>query len=223
MKKHCDKVFTSDDFDESYSSWKGRSITIMDEQIKVSQSGLKPRYFDTIYLFEEIGLLVGFTYGELLPVCYISTTDGLESEPLTDIAPYLFYDMHRIYAIVKKQYRNTNLKKQVIGLNILEIPSLKPIYKKNIWPMWESIESIHNGAIMIKKADSNYGLSTLDTFPACRIVNCAHRIVRDEDEENVYHVYNSINNSEVSIIDISKKITKIKMNYDIKQTNNYQN
>ena len=38
MKKYCDKVFTSDDFDESYSSWKGRSITIMDEQIKVSQS-----------------------------------------------------------------------------------------------------------------------------------------------------------------------------------------
>lgn len=216
MKKYCDKVFTSDDFDESYSSWKGRSITIMDEQIKVSQSGLKPRYFDTIYLFEEIGLLVGFTYGELLPICYISTTDGLESEPLADVAPYLFYDMHHIYTVVKKHYRNDNLKKHVIGLNILEIPSLNFIYDKSTWPMWESIESIRNGAVLIKKADSNYGLTTLDKFPACNIVNCAPRIISDKNEENVYHVYKSTYNNEVTIMDISKKLAKINKKYDIK-------
>lgn len=210
MKKHCDKVFTSDNFDESYSSWKGRSMTIMDDYIKVSQSGLKPRYFDTIYLFEEIGLLVGFTYDTPLPECYISTADGLESEPLADVAPFLFYDMHRIYAVVKKKYRNVDLRKHVIGLNILEIPSLNPLYEKYTWPMWESIESIHNGAVLIKKTDSNYGLSTLDTFPACYIVNCAPMIVRDEDEENVYHVYKSSFNNEVTIIDISKKLAKIK-------------
>lgn len=210
MKKYCDKVFTSDDFDESYSSWKGRTMTIMDEQIKVSQSGLKPRYFDTIYLFEEIGVLVGFIYGEILPECYISTSDGLETEPLADVAPYLFYDMNRIYAVVKKQYRNVDLKKYVIGLNILEIPSLNPLYEKYTWPMWESIDSIHNGAILVKKADSNYGLSSIGTFPTCNIVNCASKISRVENEENVYRVYKSALNNEVTIMNISNKLAKIK-------------
>lgn len=195
-------------------------MTIMDEQIKVSQSGLEPRYFDTIYLFEETGVLVGFIYGEYLPECYISTADGLESEPLADVAPYLFYDMDRVYAVVKKQYRNVDLKKHVIGLNILEIPSLNPLSEKYTWPMWENIESIHNGAILIKKSDSNYSISSVNKFPACNIVNCAPKISRDEDEENVYHVYKSAFNSEFTIIDISKKLAKIKVNHDIKQPNN---
>ena len=78
--------------------------------------------------------------------------DGLESEPFADVAPYIFEDMGRAYAVVKKQYRNTDLKKHVIGLNLVEIHSLDSVYQKFTWPMWECIESMHNGAILIKKA-----------------------------------------------------------------------
>ena len=78
--------------------------------------------------------------------------DGLESEHFADVAPYIFEDLGRAYAVVKKQYRNTDLKKHVIGLNLVEIHSLDSVYQKFTWPMWECIESMHNGAILIKKA-----------------------------------------------------------------------
>ena len=78
--------------------------------------------------------------------------DGLESEHFADVAPYIFEDLGRAYAVVKKQYRNTDLKKNVIGLNLVEIHSLDSVYQKFTWPMWECIESMHNGAILIKKA-----------------------------------------------------------------------
>ena len=208
MKRYCDKVLTVDDFDESYSSWQGRSLTIMDEQIKVSQDGLKPRYFDTIYVFEEIGVLVGFTYGDVIPECYITTKDGLESEPFADVAPYLFVDMNRIYAVVKKQYRNVDLRKHVVGLNILEIPSLNPLSERYTWPIWESVESIHNGAIVIKKAENNYAISTIDTFPACHKANNAFMITQEVD--NIYHVQPSAISHEFKILDITKKLSKIK-------------
>ena len=94
----------------------------------------------------------GFTYNDVVPECYIITMDGLESEPFADVAPYIFEDMGRAYAVVKKQYRNTDLKKHVIGLNLVEIHSLDSVYQKFTWPMWECIESMHNGAILIKKA-----------------------------------------------------------------------
>ena len=64
-----------------------------------------------IYLFEDSGILVGFTYNDVVPECYIITMDGLESEPFADVAPYIFEDLGRAYAVVKKQYRNTDLKK----------------------------------------------------------------------------------------------------------------
>ena len=94
----------------------------------------------------------GFTYNDVAPECYIITMDGLESEPFADVAPYIFEDLGRAYAVVKKQYRNTDLKKHVIGLNLVEIHSLDSVYQKFTWPMWECIESMHNGAILIKKA-----------------------------------------------------------------------
>ena len=94
----------------------------------------------------------GVTYNDVVPECYIITMDGLESEPFADVAPYIFEDMGRAYAVVKKQYRNTDLKKHVIGLNLVEIHSLDSVYQKFTWPMWECIESMHNGAILIKKA-----------------------------------------------------------------------
>ena len=105
-----------------------------------------------IYLFEDSGILVGFTYNDVVPECYIITMDGLESEPFADVAPYIFEDLVRAYAVVKKQYRNTDLKKHVIGLNLVEIHSLDSVYQKFTCPMWECIESMHNGAILIKKA-----------------------------------------------------------------------
>ena len=94
----------------------------------------------------------GFTYNDVVPECYIITMDGLESEPFADVAPYIFEDLGRAYAVVKKQYRNTDLKKHVIGLNLVEIHSLDSVYQKFTWPMWGCMESMHNGAILIKKA-----------------------------------------------------------------------
>ena len=211
MKKQCDKVLTIDDYSEEYSSWKGRSLTVMDDQIKVSQDGLKPRYYDTIYLFEDSGILVGFTYNDVVPECYITTVDGLESEPFADVAPYVFEDLGRAYAVVKKQYRNTDLKKYVIGLNLIEIHSLDPVYEKFTWPMWEGVESMHNGAIVIKKADANYAISTIDKFPTCNITNNAFIITKEEDEENTYRVQPSAYSSEVKYMDITKKLSKIKL------------
>ena len=90
----------------------------------------------------------GFTYNDVVPECYIITMDGLESEPFADVAPYIFEDLGRAYAVVKKQYRNTDLKKHVIGLNLVEIHSLDSVYQKFTWPMWECIESMHNGVIL---------------------------------------------------------------------------
>lgn len=211
MKIQCDKVLTVDDFSEEYASWKGRSLTIMDDQIKVSQDGLKPRYYDTIYLFEDSGILVGFTYNDVVPECYITTMDGLESEPFADVAPYIFEDLGRAYAVVKKQYRNTDLRKHVIGLNLVEIHSLDPVYAKFTWPMWECVESMHNGAILIKKAEANYALSTIDTFPSCYIANNAVMITKEEEEENTYCVKPSALSSELKYMDITKTLSKIKL------------
>lgn len=211
MKTQCDKVLTVDNFSEEYASWKGRSLTIMDDQIKVSQDCLKPRYYDTIYLFEDSGILVGFTYNDVVPECYITTKDGLESEAFADVAPYIFEDLGRAYAVVKKQYRNTDLKKHVIGLNLVEIHSLDSVYQKFTWPMWECIESMHNGAIIIKKAEDNYALSTIDTFPACYIANNAVMITKEENEENTYYVRPSAFSSEVKYMDITKTLSKIKL------------
>lgn len=205
MRKNCDKVLTIDDFDEEYSSWKGRSITIMGEKMKVAQNGLQPRYFDTIYLFEEIGLLVGFDYDQPIPLCYITTMDGLESDPLADVAPFLFFDNNKYYAVVKKQYRNVDLKRHVIGLNILEIPSLNPLYSKMTWPIWESIESIEQNAIVVKKADCNYAISTIKTFPATYVVNMAYYIEYVDGYE--YKVKSSFD-SHPEIVNLEKKINK---------------
>ena len=55
---------------------------------------------------------------------------GLESEHFADVAPYIFADLGRAYAVVKKQYRNTDLKKNVIGLNLVEIHSLASVYQQ---------------------------------------------------------------------------------------------
>lgn len=210
MKKQCDKVLTIDDFSEEYSSWKGRSLTVMDEQIKVSQDGLNPRYYDTIYLFEDSGILVGFTYNDVVPECYITTVDGLESEPLADVSPYIYEDMGRAYVVVKRQYRNNDLRKKVIGLNLLEILTLSPIYEKFTWPMWESIDCIHNGAIVVKKSEDNYAISTIDAFPACNIISNAVKITKVEDEENTYLIKKTSFSDDVVIMDISKKLNKIK-------------
>lgn len=44
MRIECDKVLTIDDFDELYSTWHGRTLTVMGEYIKVSQAGIPSRY-----------------------------------------------------------------------------------------------------------------------------------------------------------------------------------
>lgn len=211
MKIDCDIVLTADLFDDRYAQWKERSLTVMGDSIKVHQYGLEPKYFDTIYLFEEPGLMIGFKYGEALSECYITTKDGLCSEPFADAFPYIFKDMDRYYAVVKKCYRNIDLRKNVIGLNIINAKNLSLLYNKLTWPLWESIESIHHGAVVIKKGDSMYGMATIDKFPTCNLVNMAYSIKRDQEEDAVYYIQKSDSFCEIQKIDITKKLDKIKL------------
>ena len=53
----------------------------------------KKKAASPIYLFD--GILV-----DVVPECYIITMDGLESEPFADVAPYIFEDLGRAYAVV---------------------------------------------------------------------------------------------------------------------------
>jgi len=212
MKVTCDKVLTVDDFDVEYSSWKGRVLTVMGDYIKVSQDGVQPRYFDTVYLFENSGVLVGFKYGTPLNECFITTMDRQESECYVDVLPFLFEDCQHTYAVVKRSYRNVDFKRQVIGLGIIDIATLNPLDPKMTWPMWESIESIHNGAILIKKGENSYGMSTIDKFPACNLANYATSITKQEDEENVY-IIKKFNGRYTDTIEcnFSKQLSKFKL------------
>jgi len=212
MKIECDKVMTIDDFDESFSSWKGRVLTIMGEYIKVSQGGVQPLYFDTIYLFEKNGVLIGFKYGTPFNECYITTQDGQISECYVDATPYMFEDSQHTYAVVKRRYKNVDLKRQVIGLGVIDIATLSSLDSKYTWPMWESIESIHNGAIVIKKGERSYGMSTLDKFPTCNLANHATSIEMQDDEENVYLItkFNG-RYTETLKCNFSKQLSRIKL------------
>lgn len=203
---------TVDDFDVSYASWKGRTLTVMGDYIKVGQIGLQPHYFDTIYLFEESGVLIGFKYGSPINECLITTQDGQESECYADAMPYLFKDCGHTYAVVKRSYRNTDLKKQVIGLGLIDVATLTSLDSKFTWPMWEEIESIHNGAVLIRKNEESYGMATLDKFPACNLANHAFLIRKDADFENVYIIskYN-MGRKETLTCDFTKKLSKIKL------------
>ena len=58
---------------------------------------MKNKAASPIYLFD--GILVGVTYNDVVPECYIITMDGLESEPFADVAPYIFEDLGRAYAV----------------------------------------------------------------------------------------------------------------------------
>ena len=40
MKVHCDKVLTTEDFDAEYASWKGRTLTVLGDDIKARELGL---------------------------------------------------------------------------------------------------------------------------------------------------------------------------------------
>lgn len=211
MKINCDKVLTTDNFEVEYASWKGRTLTVMGDYIKVNQIGLPSRYYDTLYLFEETGVIIGFKYDNPVNECYITTQDGQESETYVDAMPFLFQDCNHTYAIVKRSYKNVDLKRQVIGLGIIDVATLTSLDSKFTWPMWESVESIHNGAIVIKKNDTSYGMSSIDKFPACNLVSNALSISKIEGEENIYLVssYN-MGISETKEYDFTKKLSKIK-------------
>ena len=73
-----------------------------------------------------------------------------------------------------------------------------------------SIESIHNGAFLIKKGECSYGLAGIDKFPTCNLVRNAYLIKQDTDEENVYLVYGSSMATDMKRIDFTKKLVKIK-------------
>lgn len=211
MKINCDKVMTIDNFDEAYASWKGRTMTVMGDYIKVSQFGITSRYYDTIYIFEEFGILIGFKYQTPVNECYISTQDGMESECYADAMPFIYKDCQHIFAVVKKMYRNVDLRREVIGLGIIDAVTLASLDPKYTWPMWENIESIHNGAIVIKKNEGSYGMSTIDKFPACNLVGSANSILKDEEEENVYIVTSyRMGKLETKRYDFSKNLSKIK-------------
>lgn len=63
-----------------------------------------------IYLFEDSGILVGVTYNDVVPECYIITMDGLESEHFADVASYIFEDLGRAYAVVNFREERIELK-----------------------------------------------------------------------------------------------------------------
>lgn len=207
MKIPCDEVLTIENFNEKYSMWQNRSLTIMGEQIKVSQDGLTPKYFDAVYLFEGNGIMIGFSYSNDLPSCTITTSDGLELNDIVDASPYLFDDMGKIYAVVKKEYRNVDRRKSVIGLNLVAIPTLEPVYKKKTWPLWESIELIENGAVVIKKGEGNYAISSIDKFPSCNILDRASYI-EQTTFPNIYLIKKD-KSADLVTINISKKLSKI--------------
>ena len=94
----------------------------------------------------------GFTYNDVVPECYIITMDGFESEHFADVAPYIFEESGTRLCCRKEAIPQYRPQKNVIGLNLIEIHSLDSVYQKFTWPMWECIESMHNGAILIKKA-----------------------------------------------------------------------
>ena len=94
----------------------------------------------------------GFTYNDVVPECYIITMDGLDSEHFADVAPYIFEESGTRLCCRKEAIPQYRPQKNVIGLNLIEIHSLDSVYQKFTWPMWECIESMHNGAILIKKA-----------------------------------------------------------------------
>lgn len=77
-----------------------------------------------------------------------------ESDCYVDAALYLYQDKGKTFAVVKRSYRNVDLRKQVIGLTIIDTSNLMPLDKRYTWPMWDSIESIHNGAVLIKKENA---------------------------------------------------------------------
>ena len=211
MKIDCDKVLTIDDFDESYATWKGRTMTVMGEYIKVTQSGNQPRYYDTIYLFENSGLLIGFKYGVPVNECYLTTQDGHESECYADVMPYIFEDCGHTYAVVKRLYKNVDLRRQVVGLGIIDVATFTSLDKKFTWPIWENIESIHNGAVVIKKAEGSYGMATIDKYPTCNLVRSASSILKVEEEKNVYIISSLYRGfTEKKTCDFSKKLSKIK-------------
>ena len=208
MKINCDIVLTIDNFEEKYSSWKGRVMTVMGEYIKVSRNGLTPRYFDAIYLFEELGLMIGFSYDKKMPECYISTENGLETEPLVDAYPFLFEYNGHLYATAKKYYKSSKYYKYVIGIGIIDVSTLTSLDSSEEWPIWEEIVSMNNGAIIVKKKDNSYGLCTIDKFPECNLIDKASSIVKHMYMDDVYIVKKM--NGESFTIDFSRKLSKLK-------------
>ena len=85
-----------------------------------------------------------------------------------------------------------------------------PLDKRYTWPMWDSIESIHNGAVLIKKGECSYGLASIDKFPTCNLVRNAFLIKQDDYEGNIYLIYSSSKAIDMKQIDFTNKLAKIK-------------
>ena len=133
-----------------------------------------------------------------------------ESDCYVDAAPYLYQDKGKTFAVVKRSYRNVDLRKQVIGLTIIDTSNLMPLDKRYTWPMWDIIESIHNGAVLIKKGECSYGLASIDKFPTCNLVRNAFLIKQDDYEGNIYLIYSSSKAIDMKQIDFTNKLAKIK-------------
>ena len=104
-----------------------------------------------------------------------------ESDCYVDAAPYLYQDKGKTFAVVKRSYRNVDLRKQVIGLTII-----------------------------IKKGECSYGLASIDKFPTCNLVRNAFLIKQDDYEGNIYLIYSSSKAIDMKQIDFTNKLAKIK-------------
>lgn len=202
MKIYPDIILTKDNFDDNYSNWQGISITVMGDELKICRNDVPSAYYHKVAIYEKFGILIGIADSGSM----IITKDGRYSERYEEISTILHYDSDKLFAVIKKQYRNVDWHKYVIGMNILDLNTMVCLDDKFTWPIWINVMSIENKAIVIKKADNSYAISTLDTYPATYVISNAFDIqFEDGYTYKVKQAYNSIG---YESIDISKKINK---------------
>jgi hypothetical protein len=202
MKVYPSIVLSKDNYEASYSSWQGRSITLMGEELKVSQNNLPSSYFKSVLLYDTLGIMIGRSdQGSV-----ITTLDGQSSEVYKDISGTIHSDSGRLFAVVKKEYRNVDWHKLVTGMNILDVNSMICLDSKYTWPIWEDVKSIESQAIVIKKAEGSYAISTIETYPATYVLAKAFDV--EFEEGFTYRIKQSAFSVGYETIDISKKISK---------------
>lgn len=200
MKVLPNIILTPANYSNEYSHWQGRSITLMGDELKISQSGVSCIYCSEVALYEECGVLVAATSkGQI-----ITTLNGRESDELQFVDEALLLNGSDYYAVIKKDYRNSNFKREVRGMNILNVLLMELLDGKDIWPMWDGVESIEDGVIVIRKAECNFALSSVSLYPATKVLNGVYSL--EQVEGHIYKYQKTKNDWKEETIDVSKKL-----------------